>query len=205
MPKRTTGLTQAIIENATAQNPRPWAEIAAIKGVKPNTVYVMVARLRKKGRIPAVPTSDGRSVAALNFRDARIARMGASVGDPILDTPPAKWDTATLEAIDKLPILTADQRKKLLSLIGMRPSTGVAQAAALGKLEEIDRGAGTQIGPPTPLTEQQQIDRLSRLMRAVGQLVAEKAMEAAFVISSTGENDPATEGESASGGESNVA
>ncbi len=206
-PKRRnrTGITKAIIENTKLPNPLSYVELAAALRARPETIYRTAARLRAEGRIPlgrgVTPAPPGWKSAEPTDSPPEPVTAPRS----ILDTPPSEWDEDALAAIDKLPVLNSDQRKKLLSAIAMRPSAGVGQAAALKTLEDIDKGAGTQIGPPPPLTEVQTIERLSRLMRAVGQVLTQKSMEAAFESGNSSETPPLDQREPLSSGESDMA
>jgi hypothetical protein len=185
---RATGLVRTIIENARSSRPLPWADLARILRTTPNSIYRTVSRLRAEGRIPR----SERQPPAADYAPTHIQpptqppepvpseEPEALSAPSFFDRPPTAWTADDLEAINALPILSADQRKKLLSAIAMRPGGGLAQASAISKLDEIDKGASSQIGPPPPLTEDQRIERLSRLMRAVGQQTAKKSMEVAF-------------------------
>jgi hypothetical protein len=196
--KQRANFTEAIIENVNRTHPLSFVELAGLLGCKVRTLYSIATRLRRQGRMPPRLEESRLLTPMPEYRPPE------PVTRSLLDTPPSEWDENSLAQIDKLPVLNAAQRKKLLSAIGMRPSAGVGQAAALKTLEDIDRGSGTQIGPPPPLTEAQQIERLSRLMRAVGQIVAQKAMEAAFESSEKGESPLSVESIPSSDGESNV-
>ena len=183
---RATGLVRSIIENARSSRPLPWADLARILRTTPNSIYRTVSRLRAEGRIPRSerqPPADAPIYIQPTIQPPEPAppeEPEALSAPSFFDRPPTAWTADDLEAINALPILSADQRKKLLSAIAMRPGGGLAQASAISKLDEIDKGASSQIGPPPPLTEDQRIERLSRLMRAVGQQTAKKSMEVAF-------------------------
>lgn len=168
-----TGITKAILLNSRLPHPLVPTDLADALGVPPSTIYRIATRLRKEGRLAP---SDRQEFAKSKAPTPILPPEPSS----FFDRPPTEWDSSDLAAIDRLPILTADQRKKLLSAIGMRPGGGLTQTSAIGKLDDLDKGAASQIGPPPPLTEQQQIERLSRLMRAVGHSTATKSMEAAF-------------------------
>ena len=172
--KGQKGITKAIIENVNADNPISWLDLAGQFHCKPSTIYRTIARLRATGRMP--PST--RQFANTPLDPLHGPKNKTSPN--FFSKPPSEWGPDDLSAIDKLPTLNADQRKKLLSAIGMRPSQGVSQASALKILDDMDRGAGTQVGPPPPLTEQQQVERPGRLMRAVGRRVTQSAMEASF-------------------------
>jgi hypothetical protein len=186
-PKRHNkrGLTAAILRNCASLNPVPWADLAYAIDVDPRNIYSTVARLRKEGRIPASDRQPGGSTKIT------LESLGPPPPD-FLSKPPSSWDSNDLAAIDSLPVLTADQRRKLLSAIGMRPSQGTSQVSALGKLDDMDQDVGRRVGPPAPLTEDEQVARLSRLMRAVGPRVSERAKEAAFESSNPQEIDPSS-------------
>jgi hypothetical protein len=169
------GVSKAIIANARNPFPLSPVDLADALDVKPDSIYQLSARLRKQGRLAPSERQDSGLPSPM-------------APDGFLVRPPTDWTANDLAAIDRLPILSADQRKKLLTAIAMRPAGGLVQASAVGKLDDLDKGAASQIGPPAPLTEVQQIERLSRLMRAVGQPVATKAMEAAFEQGKDGEN-----------------
>lgn len=201
------GITAAILQNMSLPNPMGLADLARALGTSPSSVYCTIARLRREGRVAPsdrqAPAGPPRVVVEpIDFSDPKPAARNSI---SLFDKPISSWDASDLGTIDSLPILTADQRRKLLSAIGMRPSQGTSQVSALGKLDEMDSDAGRRVGPPVPLTEAEQIARLSRLMKAVGPQVTEKAKEAAFEPSHSQESAHSDQNGAASASPSNVA
>jgi len=193
MPKQRDkgpiGTSKALIENDKRENPFSYQELAEITGASLASIYRTAARLRKEGRIkPSIrQPGKGRTRA-----EAEVGEL-PDVDPGFLTKPPNKWDARDLASIDSLPVLSPDQRRKLLSAIGMRPSQGTSQVAALGKLEDLDNSARGTVGPPEPLTDDERVVRLSRLMKAVGQRIVNIALEAAF--GTTNQQDTQAAGE----------
>lgn len=188
-------LSKRIVENAHTPNPLSPQELADAYGFSVKSIHQTMVRLRRQGRIPLSSRQNPRK------RPEPVEPQPDSLTQ-ILSKPPSEWSEGDMAAIDALPILTPDQRKKLLSAIGMRPAQGVGQSSALKILDDMDKAAKGGVGPPEPLTEEDRIVRLSRLMKAVGPQTSQKAMEAAFgqgsaqEIVNTSEAGPPSDGQS---------
>jgi len=127
-------------------------EIAVLVGEVPEYCATRISRLRKRGLLPD---------------RAENIRLRTSVGAPPESLLPV------------LAGLTAPERRRILEEIA-KTGAEATKISAIRALEELDRQAGGSIGPKPPLSVAEKVNRLARLMLAVGPSIVEQARVAAF-------------------------
>lgn len=224
LAKRNKEHTGQILENAAQEVPLAPIQLADVLGVKVSTLHQLMSRLRREGRLPPSTRQFGTK-AAPDFDNLEpnkvLMRALPNIDDPPQAQIVDEWVRDQLAKIEGGSVLTDQQILQVLSRLGLKESGGTVQVQALSKLREYSAAASGTVGPPAPLTEADQVARLSNLMRAVGQRVARKAWEAAYrhspapessVMEETSDSNPQasllsveeTEGDAASAGDSGV-
>lgn len=160
-------LTRLIWEDAWSKNPMAPRHLAQKLGVNPMSVHRIRARLRYENKLPK--------------RRRRVFHKKTAPEEPV--APPSRpIRTATeadIAAIITNPSMDKEERIRALSDIA-RSSTDSVRISAIKALEDFERITGQTIGPPAPLTQDEQAERLSRLMAAVGRETTDLALKLAF-------------------------
>jgi hypothetical protein len=86
---------------------------------------------------------------------------------------------AVLEFLKHVPDMGPTERVKVLSHL-IRTGAPAIKIQAIKTLEDLSKATEQRVGPPKPLTEDERVARLSRLLLAVGEQTATKAWEATF-------------------------
>lgn len=165
-------IKRAVLENAASPNPRSPLELAAELGVRPDSVYECISRLRRQGRLKP---SDRQTVARAAPPTAR-PNAGDAPGDGgQLDPQKLLIDLASEV------VLSDDDRRRVLSRLA-RVAPGAVQVQAIRALEDMDRQQGRQVGPPPPSTDEEMIYRAARVLECVGRRNGEEAIMRARVV-----------------------
>jgi hypothetical protein len=99
------------------------------------------------------------------------SRAGVSPASDIPKGKPLNWDE--LETLDR-----PKRRKRIEEIIRSSERDG-DRLKALGMLEELDRATSSGLGPKEPLTFDEKVIRLTRLMSAVGEEVSRESLKQA--------------------------
>lgn len=158
-------IRKLLIDNAAGER-LTVLQLSEKTGASSASLYRVQNRLRKEG-ILAEPMGFAGKRSKRGPKPYR-STLVATVGD--------------VEKLAASPTLSKEERVRALSEIAQLATDSV-RISAIKALEDIERGTGTHIGPPIPLDEQGQVERLSRLMQAVGPQVTEKARQRAFSAS----------------------
>jgi hypothetical protein len=131
-------------------------ELAALYGVPPAYAYQIRHRLVKQGVIT---------------RDKFISPREA--------TKISHTTEELLKVLEEEPLLSALDRLKILSRL-VRTGAPAIKIQAIKAMEELSRSTEKRVGPPQPLTEEDRIARLGRLMLGCGEETCERAWDVAF-------------------------
>jgi hypothetical protein len=165
-PPRKLGLTKAILENALAPIPRPITQLAVELNCSADTLYALCSKLRRQGRLSLTKRQTVGAVEGLKLPDSL---PGSQVAQ----------DNALNLALDKeVPMDRLTRIKSLTRIAKIGQDANKIQA--IKALEELERGSGTQVGPPPPVSEEEKTQRLARLMVVVGQPITDAAHKLAF-------------------------
>lgn len=190
MRKRLTA-RKALLENAKRANPMSIPDLARHCGFAVTGLYTIQTRLRREGLLPSATRAGGPSRikhfetfsqlamdAALEATGPRILpeerRPARSVG---VDGPAADWPSVEIPSDTK--VATELEWLQKLSYL-MRFGSEQIQLNAAKALQDIARSTQSSIGPPPPLTEDQRVARLARLLMAIGQPTTISACIVAF-------------------------
>ena len=77
------------------------------------------------------------------------------------------------------PLMSSLDRLRILSRL-IRTGAPAIKLSAIKLAEELSRVTTERVGPPDPLTEDEAVARLARLLIAIGQPITNKALEVAF-------------------------
>ena len=91
--------------------------------------------------------------------------------NPLKELSPNEWES--------LGHLDRDARRKKYEEIAHIADSLKDQMAAMKALEEMDSASAVGLGPKTPLTESEKIDRLSKLMCAIGEELTQASLKVA--------------------------
>lgn len=168
--ERKKKVTHAIIENANIPHPKPLTQLAQDLGVSVQTIYTLVSRLRRQGRLAATTRQS----------------VGSIPPQPPPSLPGSELARQAIlqQALDATAPLNRTERIKRLSQLARGPRDAIT-IQAIKALEDMDQRAATQIGPPPPLTDHEKTERLARLMLMVGPEITEQAKLLAFSTSTT--------------------
>lgn len=169
MAKKTVRLQ--VLENALSEKPLKWRDLAHLIGVAPASVYRTATRLRAEGLLPKSPVK-------IRDKTAYASELRDLTPDPPPGTP-TFWEAKDVVEVVNSPVMSESDRLRRLSEMARNGADAIS-IAAIKALEDLGRSRGTTVGPGPPLTVDDQITRLSRLMLAVGPEVAARASEAAF-------------------------
>lgn len=166
-----SGLSKAVRENIdAAEHGIPWTDLAKEYGVKITTVYRRVAEERSRRR--------------KLLRLKKQAEMGTpAVSEEVYDrpVPPNRASKklsaeALLAEIDSSTVMTKEQRLKTLSYLANNAPDAV-RVNAIAKLEEFERAAGAQFGPPPPTTDEEVVTYLTELFDGIHIPLIQKALD----------------------------
>ena len=161
------GTKRAIIENLEAGPLRkPWAQVAADLGIKTTTIYRRLALMRQNGML-----NNDNSINDEVFKGTRPSATARRKAVEAKKTPTME---EILEQIEQTEVMPRDQRLKTLSWIASN-GVDVAKIQAIAKLEEYERAAGSQYGPPPPTTD---ADIRKNLLELFAMLPAEQVHSA---------------------------
>lgn len=154
------GLRQYIITNermkGTASYKAP-ADIAAKFGCSLDYLYHVRRNLAVKNRIHVAETTP--------YRKIRISNELTAEG--------------LLKDLESEHIVTATERLAILSRM-IRQGAPPLRLQAIKLLEELTKVDMGRVGPPPPLTEEDAVARLAKLLMACGEDISRKALEVAF-------------------------
>lgn len=167
MPKTTWKngpLEDAIIANEQLRGTASYKTVGMIAhqyGCTHATVYTYRYRLVKQGRLPKPPPHARSTESRLALNEVDLTPKGF------------------VKDLDAEPLIPAIERMKVLSRI-IRTASPAMKIAAVKALEDMTRAKEGRVGPPAPLTEEDRVARLSRLMMACGQTTVDAAYAVAF-------------------------
>lgn len=139
---------RAIIENLEAGPTRkPWAEIARELGIETKTIYRRLAMMRQNGTLNADNSINDEVFKGTRPSATRRRQTEAEAAKPKVLTP-----EELLTQITETPVMDRTQRLKTLSWIANNGVDAV-KVQAISKLEDFERAAGSQYGPPPPTTD----------------------------------------------------
>lgn len=168
-PVKHTGLKEAIVKNEhlkglpTYKTPH---EIAREFNVSPEYVYQIRHRALNVTQYNISPRQATRLLGQGHTDAVRL------ISDK---TPPDKL----LEILDAIPEVGPRERIKVLSHL-VRTAAPLVKIQAIKVLEELTRSSEQRVGPPAPLSAEDKIARLARLLMAVGDEIAAQAWETAY-------------------------
>jgi DNA-binding Lrp family transcriptional regulator len=168
-------IREAILRNAALPESRRLTntEIAKELGVRRESVWVALSNLRAEGVITPKtekPSKDVPGPAAVIDHAAIAERyIEQQLGAPV--------EVALEQA--QSDIMHKDERARRLSQIARLAPSNVS-VLAVKALDDQERGSGLSVGPPDPVDEAGKVDRLARIMLAVGKPVVERAYELAY-------------------------
>lgn len=160
------GIKQVVIENAASPNPRSPQELAEALGVRVDSIYECMSRLRRRGMLKP---SERQSIVGASARSseshARVSAPDSSTLDP----------QVLLVDLGSEVVLSDEDRRRVLSRIA-RAAPGAVEVQAIKALEDMDRQQGRQVGPPAPSSDEEQIYRAARVLECVGRKNGEAAV-----------------------------
>lgn len=165
MAEKYNALRSDIIDNekliGTSQY-KTVAELAVEYGVKAITVHQLRHRLGLTGR-------------------KHEAKTGSPKLTPLSSTllPDVRTTEGLLKILEDEPLLTSLDRLKILSRL-IRTGAPAIKLSAIKLAEDLTRVTTERVGPPDPLTEDEAVARLARLLIAIGPVIHAKAAEVAF-------------------------
>lgn len=161
-----TSIKRMVIENAASPTPRSPQELAEELGVRLDSVYECMSRLRRQGRLKP---SDRQAAAAVPVRPTK-------QGEPDVSGDASAFDPRQLLAdLASETVLSDEDRRRVLSRIA-RVAPGAVKVQAIKALEDMDRQQGRQVGPPAPSTDEEQIYRAARVLECLGRKNGEAAV-----------------------------
>lgn len=166
-PTKRQALVDAIIANEAKHGTASYLtvpELANAQSCTPELVYRYRAYLKAKGLIKIKDVTESMRHVMRNKQGRATRPM----------TP-----SEALAAIADEPIPNELQRLRQMAYL-LRVGSPQVKIAAFKALEEASRGRGERVGPPAPLTEEEAVARLCRLMLAVGESISTRAYDAAF-------------------------
>ena len=170
----------------------PWPAFAREADTKLNTIYSILSDLRQSGEAPR-PKSAGR----------RWSREPKGDGPKPKSPKAPKLPNLTAEALlAQLEGQTLTDRTKRLQILSWIAENGTDQARirAIETLEDLERVAGSQYGPPPPTTDEDIHTHLVALFRGLSPEQVAKAQKAAYETPEQPQEDPeSTSGTSDSG------
>src|SRR6185503_19220933 len=159
--ERNLGLTKAIIANAAEAQPLSYSQLSQKLGVDRETIYQLVSRLRRQGRL------------------APSVRQFTKASYPMAPDPAAI--RAQIRAATNLAEGVMDSQERLLELSRLgRGAPDPVRRQAIMDLENVTKSTGAQIGPKAPLSASDKVSRLAKLMRMVGPELTNRARIEAF-------------------------
>lgn len=177
-----SGLNQAVRDNlALGENRRPWTEIATEHGVQLRSVY--------------------RRVAEQRARDIKLKKMAnaANIGQlPALESnksapqPKISFEKLLIEA-ETSPVMSRDERLKVLSLLA-KTAPDAVKVAAVAKLEEFERAAGSQFGPPPPSSREAVVNYLCELLDGIDLELVQEAISRVYTPAKPENTETAEDG-----------
>lgn len=158
-----SGLHEAIIKNESVKGLagyKPIEELAQEYGTTVRYLYRVRKILRDKGLLK-------RGFQSFSGKAEHHGYLG-------------KLDPEELiKVIENEPILGPLDRIKILSRL-VRTGTPALKIQAIKTLEDLSRVSEQRVGPPSPMTRDDRVARLSRLMLAVGEETVAMAHEVTF-------------------------
>ena len=168
-------IREAILRNAALPESRRLTntEIAKELGVRRESVWVALSNLRAEGVITPKtekPSKDVPGPAAVIDHAAIAERyIEQQLGQPAGEA---------LESAQS-DIMHKDERARRLSQIARLAPSNVS-VLAVKALDDQERGSGLSVGPPEPLEHSERLERVARLLLALGRPAAEEAFSLAY-------------------------
>lgn len=163
---RHEGLREFMIKNEMVKGLPAYksvAQIAEMFGVSQQYLYRVRQILTKKGLLKHHTSAIGEILTS----DPGVGRL-------------AKLDPeGLLKLVENEVILSPLDRLKILSRL-VRTGAPALKIQAIKTLEELGRTAEQRVGPPVPMTLEDRIARLGRLLLAIGEETSSKAFEVTF-------------------------
>ena len=191
-PKKTRRqkILTLILENEASPNPLSPVELAHLYGLNVDSIYRVMTRLRRDGRIkggdgPDTHHKGGRPIDYEAKRLQDVVNTAVTAPGFPLPTPSlADIDAALLDSH-----MTLAERMEILTRWA-RSDSPMISMTAISKLGELDRGRGTHVGPPEPLNSSERSTRLAALMSAMGREEVDSALLIAFPEAQDAQNTP---------------
>ncbi len=165
-----------------------WKEFALKFGTTEKYVQRLSSKMSKEGILPETPESRAKRLQKSLAARTRAQAQGALGGQ---QGAPKSGYTAKPGALDGiLNLAGAMPRGERLRILSEIASSGqdIAKIQAITRLEEFERAAGTNYGPPPPTTKEDTVKLLVELMRSI---------PAEWVAEAIGEHNGAAEPETA--------
>jgi hypothetical protein len=165
-----------ILENAVCEKPLSARDLARKHLIKISTVHRQMTRLRANGLIPksASKRRTGQGYATTSGYDSHPL-------PPVVPPQHPQWKAQDVIDIVNSEVMPELERLQKLSNMA-RSGVDAISISAIKALEDLGRSRGQTVGPGKPLTKDEQIARLARLLTAVGRKIGEQAFKAAFEL-----------------------
>jgi hypothetical protein len=165
MAEKYKALRSAIIDNEKLVGTTQYktvADLATEYEVNPLVIYQLRYRLGYAGKKNTEKTGHPKST-------------------PLSETilPDVRTTEGLLKILEDEPLLGPIDRLKILSRL-IRTGAPAIKLSAIKLAEDLSRATTERTGPPDPLTEDEAIARLARLLMAIGHTITDKAREVAF-------------------------
>jgi len=172
MSSKADKIRAAILANFKGDTTiREWKEIAKECDTTLNYVTKLVTQMRDKDLIPRNSRSEG--MKGFNERQRRI--LEAQKRTIALKTekykkvplPTGKLDRGEIDGLTKLSgSISRARRVQILSNIAENSNQDLSRITAVVKLDEMERQAGTNYGPPPPTTREDTVKLVVELLRS---------------------------------------
>ena len=174
-PYKHGPLVEAMIANEAYRGTHKFASVAELAdrfNVTHATVYTYRKRLAMKDLIQL----------QVRRPDDGSADFGPTIAELKRDPE------ALIRAISDEPILGPIDRLKILSRL-VRTASPIIKISAIKAIEDLSRSTEGRVGPPPPLTEEDRVARLARLMLAIGETTVRAALAITFPTPQTETNE----------------
>lgn len=167
--RRKSGeLSALVVSEALKPDRMSWDDFAIKHNLSRSTVYTVVKKMKKAGRIPKTRLHQQKSTLTKDGKPIWEANLPQKAA-------PAAPISELIEALGDSSALNPATRRAILAIIATQ-STDTNKISAITKLEELDRQAGNRIGPPPPETEDEYVARLGQILRLAGPEMVQKAV-----------------------------
>jgi hypothetical protein len=166
-------LRVVVAENLALPHPLSPSELAHRLGIPRARIHETMSRMRRAGTLRPSERQFARTAYARVAPAVGNASSGFEAGDGAALDP-----KVLLENLEHEVVLSDLDRRRILSRIA-RTGPAPTRVLACKELELIERSTGRSVGPPEPVSQEELIVRLTRIVYAGGEQIARAAFDAA--------------------------